>query len=249
MLRVKDLMVRYSGIIAVDGISFEVRDGESLSLIGPNGAGKTSTLRAVSGLIAPAHGSVTFGDVELTKLEPYEIARRGVALMPEGRHLFGPLSVEDNLLLGRQRLGTLNVTAGLNMVYEMLPRLGERRHQKASSLSGGEQQMLVIGRALVGEPKILMLDEPSMGLAPQMVNLIFEVLTRLKRAGQTILLVEQNAHLAMTFAERTIVLSVGKIVLQGRSADLLTQKEVIDAYLGSIGTVSASQRTASDGTH
>jgi branched-chain amino acid transport system ATP-binding protein len=236
MLRVSDLTVSYGGIVAVTGVSFEVRDGESLSLIGPNGAGKTSTLRAVSGLVSAAGGSVRFNGVELTGLGPHEIARCGVGLVPEGRRLFGPLTVEENLLLGRQRLGKVSPADGLAMVYGVLPRLKERRTQKASTLSGGEQQMLAIGRALIGQPKILMLDEPSMGLAPQMVDRVFDVLTRLKSSGQTILLVEQNAHLAMTFAERTIVLSVGRIVLEGRSGDLLRQQDVIDAYLGSVGT-------------
>jgi branched-chain amino acid transport system ATP-binding protein len=236
MLCVKDLEVRYGGIVAASGVSFELKKGESLSLIGPNGAGKTSTLRAISGLVPPAHGEITFDGKELVNLPAYRIARCGVALVPEGRHLFGPLTVEENLLLGRQRLGSHGVSDGLAMVFDMLPKLKERRAQKAGSLSGGEQQMLVIGRALIGQPKIIMLDEPSMGLAPQMVDLIFEVLARLKSGGQTILLVEQNARLAMTFAERTIVLSVGRIVMQGLSADLLTQHEVIDAYLGSIAT-------------
>jgi branched-chain amino acid transport system ATP-binding protein len=234
MLGVQHLEVRYGGIVAVSGVSFEVKQGESLALIGPNGAGKTSTLRAISGLAAAAHGTVTFDGKNLVNLPPYQIARCGVALVPEGRHLFGPLTVEENLLLGRQRLGKHGVADGLEMVFEILPKLKERRTQKAGSLSGGEQQMLVMGRALIGQPKILMLDEPSMGLAPQMVDLIFDVLARLKAGGQTILLVEQNAHLAMTFAERTIVLSVGRIVMQGTSAELLTQHEVIDAYLGSI---------------
>jgi branched-chain amino acid transport system ATP-binding protein len=234
MLSVHDLTVSYGGIVAVDGVSFDVNDGESLSLIGPNGAGKTSTLRAISGLVAGVGGSVIFDGLELSALGPHDRARRGIGLVPEGRRLFGPLTVEENLLLGRQRLGRVSVSDGLALVYEMFPRLAERRAQKARTLSGGEQQMLAMGRALIGQPKILMLDEPSMGLAPQMVDRIFDVLAKLKENGQTLLLVEQNAHLAMTFAERTIVLSVGRVVLEGRSSELLSQHQVIDAYLGSV---------------
>ena len=205
-----------------------------LAIIGPNGAGKSSTLRAISGLATVSEGSVSFDGTALNALPAHEIARLGIAHVPEGRHVFGPLSVEDNLRLGRQRLGKVAAEAGLERIYAIMPKLKERRRQKAGSLSGGEQQMLVIGRALISEPRILMLDEPSMGLAPQIVDSVFELLAELRNAGQTILLVEQNAQQALTFAERSVVLNLGEVKMQGKSSELLEHADVINAYLGSI---------------
>ena len=232
MLSVKDLEVRYEGIAAVRDISFDLAAGECVALIGPNGAGKSSTLRAISGLAPVFAGRVVFAGADITGMRPHEIARLGIAHVPEGRHIFGPLTVEDNLLLGRQRLGKLSASEGLDFVYGILPKLRERRTQQAGSLSGGEQQMVAIGRAIIGQPKLLMLDEPSMGLAPQIVDAVFELLAGLRSAGQTVLLVEQNAELAMDFAQRCVVLSVGEIQMSGTSAELKTRQDIIDAYLG-----------------
>lgn len=232
MLRVASLAVHYGGIVAVRNVSFEVAKGECVAIIGPNGAGKSSTLRAISGLAPVSAGTIEFDGKLLNGMPAHKIARLGIAQVPEGRHVFGPLSVEENILLGRARLGTANPADGLERVYAAMPRLKERRTQKAGSLSGGEQQMLVIGRALIGEPKILMLDEPSMGLAPQIVDTVFGLLDDLRKAGQTILLVEQNASQALDFAERSIVLNVGEVRLEGRSADLMARSDVVNAYLG-----------------
>jgi branched-chain amino acid transport system ATP-binding protein len=232
MLSVKNLAVHYGGIAAVRSVSFEVGAGECIAIIGPNGAGKSSTLRAISGLAPISSGNVTFAGTALNKLPAHEIARLGLAHVPEGRHVFGPLTVEDNLLLGRQRLGHVKAPEGLERIYSIMPRLKERRLQKAGSLSGGEQQMLVIGRALISQPKLIMLDEPSMGLAPQIVDAVFELLSDLRRHGQTILLVEQNAQQALSFAERSIVLNLGEVKMQGPSAELLERADMVNAYLG-----------------
>ncbi len=232
MLKVENLEVRYEGIAAVRDISLDLAAGECVALIGPNGAGKSSTLRAISGLAPVSAGKISFAGTDITRMRPHAIARLGIAHVPEGRHIFGPLTVEDNLLLGRQRLGTLSVAEGLDFTYGILPKLKERRAQQAGSLSGGEQQMLAIGRAIIGQPKLLMLDEPSMGLAPQIVDAVFELLAKLRAAGQTVLLVEQNAELAMDFAERCVVLSVGEVQLAGTSQELKARQDIIDAYLG-----------------
>jgi len=232
MLNVQSLAVHYGGIVAVRDVSFSVASGECVAIIGPNGAGKSSTLRAISGLAPVSAGSIAFEGQRIDGLPAHAIARLGVAQVPEGRHVFGPLTVEDNLLLGRSRLGTGKPADGLERVYAAMPKLRDRRMQKAGSLSGGEQQMLVIGRALIGEPKILMLDEPSMGLAPQIVDTVFLLLDDLRRAGQTILLVEQNATQALEFAERSIVLNVGEVRMAGPSRDLLARSDVVSAYLG-----------------
>ncbi|OQM76058.1 ABC transporter ATP-binding protein [Manganibacter manganicus] len=232
MLSVRQIEVRYEGIAAVRGISFDLAAGECLALIGPNGAGKSSTLRAISGLARVSSGAIMFSGSDISGLRAHQIARLGIAHVPEGRHIFGPMTVEDNLLLGRQRMGDLSPSQGLEMVYDILPKLQERRGQQAGSLSGGEQQMVVIGRAIIGQPKLLMLDEPSMGLAPQIVDTVFELLGKLRSAGQTILLVEQNAELAMDFAQRCVVLGVGEVQLTGTSAELRSRQDIIDAYLG-----------------
>jgi branched-chain amino acid transport system ATP-binding protein len=232
MLSVKNLAVHYGGIAAVRDVSFEVGAGECIAVIGPNGAGKSSTLRALSGLAPITSGQVAFAGTALNKLPAHEISRLGLSHVPEGRHVFGPLTVEDNLLLGRQRLGDVKAADGLERIYGIMPRLKERRLQKAGSLSGGEQQMLVIGRALISRPKLIMLDEPSMGLAPKIVDAVFELLSDLRGQGQTILLVEQNAQQALSFAERSIVLNLGEVKMQGPSAELLERADIVNAYLG-----------------
>jgi branched-chain amino acid transport system ATP-binding protein len=240
MLSVNNLAVHYGGIAAVRSVTFEVGAGECVAIIGPNGAGKSSTLRAISGLASISAGSVTFDGTILNKLPSHEIARLGIGHVPEGRHVFGPLTVEDNLLLGRQRLGDAAPAEGLERIYAIMPRLRERRLQKAGSLSGGEQQMLVIGRALIGQPKLLILDEPSMGLAPQIVDAVFDLLNDLRQQGQTILLVEQNAQQALSFAERCIVLNIGEVRMQGPSATLFERADMVNAYLG--GAVETDER-------
>jgi len=232
MLNVQSLAVHYGGIVAVRDVSFSVARGECVAIIGPNGAGKSSTLRAISGLAPVTSGRIEFEGQRIDNLPAHRIARLGVAQVPEGRHVFGPLSVEDNLLLGRSRLGAGKPADGLERIYSVMPKLKDRRMQKAGSLSGGEQQMLVIGRALIGEPNILMLDEPSMGLAPQIVDTVFALLDDLRSAGQTILLVEQNATQALEFAERSIVLNVGEVRMAGASRDLIARSDVVSAYLG-----------------
>ena len=232
MLSVDHLEVRYGGIFAVRDVSFDLALGECLALIGANGAGKSSTLRAISGLAPVTGGRVVLDGVEISGRPAHEIARLGIGHVPEGRHVFGPLTVEDNLLLGRQRLGAMSASDALSFVFDLLPRLKERRRQLAGSLSGGEQQMLVIGRALVGQPRVLMLDEPSMGLAPLIVDLVFEVLSGLRKSGQTIILVEQNANIALQFASRCILLNLGEIALEGLSEELRQSSDLVDAYLG-----------------
>jgi branched-chain amino acid transport system ATP-binding protein len=232
MLSVDHLEVRYGGIFAVRDVSFDLALGECLALIGANGAGKSSTLRAISGLAPVTGGRVVLDGVEISGRPAHEIARLGIGHVPEGRHVFGPLTVEDNLLLGRQRLGAMSASDALSFVFDLLPVLKERRRQLAGSLSGGEQQMLVIGRALVGQPRVLMLDEPSMGLAPLIVDLVFEVLSGLRKSGQTIILVEQNANIALQFASRCILLNLGEIALEGLSEELRQSSDLVDAYLG-----------------
>jgi branched-chain amino acid transport system ATP-binding protein len=177
-------------------------------------------------------GEIVFDGQSLRGMRAHEIARRGIAHVPEGRHIFGPMTVEDNLMLGRQRMGGYTVADGLAFVYDILPKLKERRTQAAGSLSGGEQQMVAIGRAIIGQPKLLMLDEPSMGLAPQIVDAVFELLERLRRAGQTVLLVEQNVELALDLADRCIVLNAGDVQIAGTSAQLRARQDIVDAYLG-----------------
>jgi branched-chain amino acid transport system ATP-binding protein len=232
MLKLLDVEVRYGGIVAVRKVSFELLSGECIALIGPNGAGKSSTLRAISGLAPVTAGEIVFDGQSLRGMRAHEIARRGIAHVPEGRHIFGPMTVEDNLMLGRQRMGGYTVADGLAFVYDILPKLKERRTQDAGSLSGGEQQMVAIGRAIIGQPKLLMLDEPSMGLAPQIVDAVFELLERLRRAGQTVLLVEQNVELALDLADRCIVLNAGDVQIAGTSAQLRARQDIVDAYLG-----------------
>ena len=232
LLDVRDLRVAYGQIEAVRGISFAVEAGQVVALIGSNGAGKTTTLRTLSGLLRPAGGEVRLDGERIDGLRAHEIVGRGVAHAPEGRRLFGRMSVRENLDLGAYRRRDADVDADLDRVFELFPILAERRAQAAGTLSGGEQQMLAIGRALMSRPRLLVLDEPSMGLAPIMMRHIFETLAELKARGTTLLLVEQNAQAALTLADHGHVLETGRIVLSGTAADLLADDAVRKAYLG-----------------
>lgn len=232
MLRVEDLVVRYGDIRAVKGISFQVERGEILALVGANGAGKTTTLRALSGM-QPCEGSVMLEDRGLRGLSPDEILRLGLSHVPEGRGIFGGLTVMENLQLGAWiRRDKAARTRDLGMVMDIFPRLRERATQLAGTLSGGEQQMLAVGRALMSKAKILILDEPSMGLAPKLVQEIFSVIRQLNEKGTTILLVEQNANMALRLAHRACLLETGNLVLEGPASELLTNPRVREAYLG-----------------
>lgn len=232
MLRVENLVVRYGDIRAVKGISFHVERGEILALVGANGAGKTTTLRALSGML-PSEGSVTLEGRDLHGLSPDQILKLGLSHVPEGRGIFGNLTVMENLLLGAWiRRDKAARTRDLGMVMDIFPRLRERATQLAGTLSGGEQQMLAVGRALMSEAKILILDEPSMGLAPKLVREIFSVIRQLNEKGTTILLVEQNANMALRLAHRACLLETGNLVLEGPASDLLSNPRVREAYLG-----------------
>ncbi len=236
MLRVRNLKCFYGRIMAIKGISLSVREGELVTLIGANGAGKSTLMNAISGMLPGWTGEILFREKPLSGLEPPAIVRSGISLVPEGRHIFGPMSVLDNLKMGaytvyRRQRGEA-VSGDMEMVMELFPILRERSGQPAGTLSGGEQQMLAIGRALMSRPKLLLLDEPSMGLAPLLVEKILNTLTTLKNQGLTILLVEQNAQAALGIADRGYVLETGRMVLQGPAADLLEDEEVKRAYLG-----------------
>ena len=233
MLDVKQLQVAYGGIKAIKGIDFHVNEGELVTLIGANGAGKSSTLRALSGLIKPAGGTVTYNGRDITAVPSHALVGLGIALCPEGRGVFARLNVHENLLMGAYaRNDKVQVSREVEEIYEMIPRLKERTLQMAGTLSGGEQQMLAIGRAMLAQPKLLMLDEPSMGLAPLMVEKIFEIIRLIASRGTTILLIEQNAALALENATRGYVLESGEITLQGDAKVLLADPRVKEAYLG-----------------
>ena len=233
MLEVNDLRVAYGGIQAVRGISFHVNEGEMVALIGANGAGKTSTLKAWSRLLELAGGSVRYRGKEISGLPPHELVGEGIALVPEGRGVFPRMNIVENLLMGAySRRDKAGIEADMAHVFSLLPRLNERAQQLAGTLSGGEQQMVAIGRALMSRPKLLLLDEPSMGLAPLMVQKIFEVICTVAREGMTVLLVEQNAKLALEVSQRGYVMESGEITLTGDSAGLLANPKVREAYLG-----------------
>ena len=232
ILQVNDLHVYYGSIHAVKGVSFEVNEGEIVTLIGANGAGKSSVLNTISGLLHPKSGSVVFEGKDLKGVSAHKIVERGMAQVPEGRHVFLQMTVEDNLEMGAYTQPASTIDAGIADVYERFPRLKERRRQIAGTLSGGEQQMLVMGRALMSKPKLLMLDEPSMGLAPILVEQIFDIIRELHAAGTTILLVEQNAQAALSVADRAYVLETGRVTLSGTGAELMASDEVRKAYLG-----------------
>jgi branched-chain amino acid transport system ATP-binding protein len=233
VLEVTGLHVAYGGIQAVRSITFHVNEGETVALIGANGAGKTSTLKAVSRVLDAVGGDVHFCGEDITRLAPHDIIRKGIALVPEGRGVFPRLTVLENLHMGAFiRNATVEVEKDLKMVFDYFPRLKEREGQLAGTLSGGEQQMLAIGRALMSRPKMLLLDEPSMGLAPIMVQKIFEVVRAVAANGMTILLIEQNARLALQCSQRGYVMESGEITLHGESAQLLDDPKVRAAYLG-----------------
>jgi branched-chain amino acid transport system ATP-binding protein len=232
MLEVKDLEVAYGKIKAVKGISFDVQEGEVVTLIGTNGAGKTTTLRTISGLLRPSKGSITFMGKDLTAVPAHEIVSLGLAHSPEGRRIFPKLTVEENLLLGAFSRKDREIDQDLQAAYELFPILEERSRQPAGTFSGGEQQMLAMGRAMMSRPKLLMLDEPSMGLSPLMMKRIMSTVTTLQQQGTTILLVEQNAQAALRRATKGYVLEVGRIVLSGTGEELLASDDVRKAYLG-----------------
>jgi branched-chain amino acid transport system ATP-binding protein len=232
LLEVRDLHVAYGPIEAVRGVSFDVDAGQVVALIGSNGAGKTTTLRTLSGLHRPKAGEIRLDGDRIDDMAAHEIVARGVAHAPEGRRLFGRMTVRENLDLGAYRRSDGDVEADVTMVYDLFPVLSERRSQAAGTLSGGEQQMLAIGRALMSRPRLLMLDEPSMGLSPLVMRTIFSTLAQLKERGTTLLLVEQNAQAALALADHGHVLETGRIVLSGTAADLLGDEGVRKAYLG-----------------
>ena len=233
MLEVRDLEVYYGVIKAIKGISFDVNEGEIIALIGANGAGKTTILHTVTGLISPKHGSITFEGHNLVKTPPHKIVSLSMAHVPEGRRVFAQLSVLENLKLGAYtRRDSAEIAESLKMVYERFPRLEERKNQLAGTLSGGEQQMLAMGRALMSKPKIILMDEPSMGLSPILVSEIFDIIRSISEAGTTVLLVEQNAKKALAIADRAYVLETGNITLEGKASDLANNDSVKKAYLG-----------------
>ena len=232
MLSVQDLVVNYGSIRAIKGISFEVNQGEIVTLIGANGAGKTTTLHAISGLVKTKSGSVSFCDSDLLGTEPHKILGLGMAHVPEGRRVFSRMTVMENLQMGAYiRNDASGISEDYDMVFDRLPRLKERRKQAAGTLSGGEQQMLAIGRALMGRPKMLLLDEPSMGLSPLLAGEIFKIISDVNDSGVTVLLVEQNAKKALEIADRAYVLETGKVVMSGNTEELADNEEVRKAYL------------------
>ena len=233
MLVVSGLHTRYGAIQAVRNVSFSVAEGQVVTLIGANGAGKSTILNTLSGLLKAAHGKIEFMGQQITTLRPDQITRLGLVQVPEGREVLAPLSVEENLLLGAfSRSGRAAIRGDLEAVYQRFPRLAQRRAQQSGSLSGGEQQMLAIGRALMSRPRLLMLDEPSMGLAPLLVREVFEIIQQIKSEGVTILLVEQNANKALQLADMAYVLEQGEIVASGPAAELRRDERLRTAYLG-----------------
>lgn len=232
MLKVNDINVFYGNIHAIKGISFEVNEGEIVTLIGANGAGKSTTLNTVAGLLKPASGSIEFEGSSLLNIPAHKIVSRGMALCPEGRRIFLQLTVQENLEMGAYTRSSSEIADLIASVYERFPRLKERYKQVAGTLSGGEQQMLAMGRALMSKPKLMMLDEPSMGLAPILVEKIFQIIEELNKSGTTILLVEQNAQMALSIAHRSYVLETGRITTSGTGEELLHDDAVRKAYLG-----------------
>ena len=231
MLKIDELKVSYGGIEAVKGITFEVPDGKIVTLIGANGAGKSTTLRSIAGLVKPAHGRIHLQGEDITALSPDRIVSKGITLVPEGRHVFPDLTVLENLKIGAY-LRTDSLEDDIRWVYDLFPRLKERSWQAAGTLSGGEQQMLAVGRALMSRPKIIMMDEPSLGLAPIVVKGIFDIIREINKQGVTVLLIEQNANMALRIADVGYVLETGRITLTGSGRELLTNEAVKKAYLG-----------------
>lgn len=232
MLNVNNLYVKYGLIEAIHDVSFQVNQGEIVSLIGANGAGKTSILRTISGLVRPASGTISFEGSVIEKEAPQKIVMKGLSQVPEGRHVFSGLTVQENLEMGAFLRKDGEIKEDYEAVYQRFPVLKERRKQDAATLSGGEQQMLAMGRALMSRPKLLLLDEPSMGLAPIFIREIFSIIQEIKAQGTTVLLIEQNANMALSIADRGYVLETGKIVLEGTGQELLASESVKKAYLG-----------------
>ena len=233
MLEVKDLQVYYGVIQALKGISFHVNQGEVIALIGANGAGKTTTLQTLTGILSPKSGSIVFEGKDLTRTPAHKIVEMGMAHVPEGRRVFADMSVYENLLLGAYtRKDKAEIAESLAGVYKRFPRLEERKGQRAGTLSGGEQQMLAMGRALMSKPRIILMDEPSMGLSPLFVGEIFKIIEEVSKAGTTVLLVEQNAKMALSIADRAYVLETGRITMEGDAKELLNNEQVRKAYLG-----------------
>ena len=234
VLKISDLRVSYGGIEALKGISMEVQQGQIVTLIGANGAGKSTTLRAISGLVRPAAGKIEFLGRDITGMDTQKVVEGGISLVPEGRRVFPNLTVLENLKIGAYlRKDDAGIKADLLEVFDLFPRLKEREWQLAGTLSGGEQQMLAVGRAMMAKPRVMMMDEPSLGLAPLVVRNIFSIITELKKRGMTILLIEQNANAALKCADYGFVLETGRITMQGTGAQLLSDPRVKEAYLGS----------------
>ena len=233
MLEINDIHVSYGAILALKGVSCQVDQGEIVALIGANGAGKTTTLRTISGLIRPYTGTISYKGQDITKLPPHQIVNLGLSQVPEGRRVFTRMTVLENLEMGAySRNDKANIKLDIKKVFERFPRLEERKGQLSGTLSGGEQQMLAMGRALMSRPTLLLLDEPSMGLAPMLVQEIFSIIQEINQSGTTILLVEQNAHMALSIANRAYVLETGEVVLSGAAQDLANDPQVQKAYLG-----------------
>ncbi len=231
MLKIENLKVNYGGIEAVKGISFDIKQGEIVTLIGANGAGKSTTLRTISSLVKPASGSINFLGNDITGIPAHQIVKAGITLCPEGRHIFPDMTVLENIKIGAY-LRNDNLDKDIEKVYDLFPILKERNWQLAGTLSGGEQQMLAVARGLMSNPKLMMLDEPSLGLAPLVVKDIFNVITEINKTGVTILLVEQNANMALKIADRAYVLETGRITMQGTGKELIENEKIIEAYLG-----------------
>jgi branched-chain amino acid transport system ATP-binding protein len=232
LLEIDDLQVNYGEIQALKGVSLTVEEGVVVAMLGANGAGKTTLLRTISGLLRPRQGTIRYQNHDLTRIPAYEIVTLGITHSPEGRKIFGTLTVRENLIMGGYTRPPAEVQESIDSVYRLFPRLAERRNQLGGTLSGGEQQMLTIGRALIAKPKLLLLDEPSLGIAPVIVQSIFRTLREIRQSGVTILLVEQNARMALRLADRGYVLEVGKVVLADTARNLLNSSEVQQAYLG-----------------
>ena len=231
MLKIKDLCVNYDHIVALDNVSFSVEKGSAVSIIGSNGAGKSTLINTISGVVKRRSGEILLNDKPLPTA-PHRVVRAGVVQVPEGRHVFANLTVDENLIMGGSRISSAAANKKLPEMYELFPILGQRRSQMAGTLSGGEQQMLAIARGLMAEPTLLLLDEPSLGLAPILVNQVFDIITSIIQSGITVLLVEQNARKALMISDYTYVLENGRIVKQGKSADLRNDEQIKHAYLG-----------------